>query len=157
MTYSFVARSRYWPGTHTDMGLFQGHGRGGKLSRGSEVPELPTQGRFPSDAMIAAWEVAHGPPKRTYCRRGDAIIRNPRVWHRGTANRSQIHRVMVSCGHGVWRRPSESSTEATDTSISMSPNLWRRPEWQRRVFGSQIGAHLMIFSVMFNSKCRSHP
>jgi hypothetical protein len=137
--------TEYWPGTHNDLGLFHGHGRGGKLSRGCpDAPELPTQGRFPSEAMIAEWEAAAhgGPPKRTYVKRGDAIIRDPRVWHRGTANRGQTHRAMVSCGHSPWRRPpADDDEEEEDEGAGAAAVEWPwRPEWQRRLFGSQLGS-----------------
>ena len=74
----------YWPGTHKDLGLWRGLGRGGSAGR-EGLPELRLGnglglGRFPSAAMVREWEAVHGPPKRTYVQVGDAIIRNPRVW-----------------------------------------------------------------------------
>lgn len=127
----------YWPGTHKDLGLWHGLGRGGVAGRPEGAPELRTQGRFPSEAMLRDWEACRGEPKRTYVEVGDAIIRNPRVWHRGTANRSHTHRPMVSVGQSVWRQPRAAAPEF---EVAVEKVGAVRPEWQRQLFGRELGS-----------------
>ncbi len=69
----------YWPGTHQD----------GQLHSGN---------RFPTEAMIAAWQTKR-PAERVLAQRGDLVIRDMRVWHGGMPNRAQTHRPMLALVH----------------------------------------------------------
>lgn len=81
----------YWPGTHRDLQLHSGN-------------------RFPTAAMIAAWQ-AQRPAERTLAHRGDLILRDMRVWHGGMPNRTQTHRPMLALVHR-HEKPAQGTFEA---------------------------------------------
>ena len=62
-------------GTHRDPGLRRGHGYGD--------PTLRRSTSWPTPTMLTAWEAKHGPPVRALAKRGDILLRDSRVWHRG--------------------------------------------------------------------------
>lgn len=59
-------------------------------------------------------------PVRLYCRPGDVVIRNPRAWHRGSANGSFRRRAMIAVGYSApWvRYPPLHVPDATWTALA---------------------------------------
>ena len=46
-------------------------------------PTLRRSTSWPTPTMLTAWEAKHGPPVRALAKRGDILLRDSRVWHRG--------------------------------------------------------------------------
>lgn len=67
-----------WPGTHLVLGT-------GRVSEGDEQ---------------ARREVA--PPVRAISQKGDAVLRDMRLWHRGVPNRGTEARHMIAMAHSRW-------------------------------------------------------
>ena len=73
-----------WLGTHRDPGLRRGMGYGD--------PGLRRSTSWPTPDMLSVWERRHGPAVRALAERGDILLRDARVWHRGRENLGQTHR-----------------------------------------------------------------
>ena len=75
-----------WPGTHHDTHMV--------LGNSIRVPE----------ELVAARRAVR-PPLRGFTRKGAVLIRDMRLWHRGTANHSAAPRFMIAMIHSVaWYR-----------------------------------------------------
>ena len=88
-----------WLGTHNDPGLRHGKGFGDPFFEGGRRSTS-----WPTPAMITAWEAKNGPSIHTVAEPGDVLLRDARVWHRGTANRGGEHRPMIRMSYSGERR-----------------------------------------------------
>jgi hypothetical protein len=74
--------------------------------------------------VVAAQQGEVRPPVHVETRVGDVIIRDPRMWHRGTANHSGRTRFMLALTYDpMWRKP-----DASLTLPSQSRELFERAD-----------------------------
>jgi ectoine hydroxylase-related dioxygenase (phytanoyl-CoA dioxygenase family) len=60
---------------------------------------------------------ASAPPVRAVSLKGDAVLRDPRLWHRGVPNLSSEPRHMVAMVHSKWFYESETSIPVTRDAL----------------------------------------
>jgi len=82
-----------WPGTHRILGL----------TRVSERAEAKRRAVFP--------------PVRAVSRKGDAVLRDPRLWHRGMPNTGTEARHMIAMVHSKWFYERETTISVTHGAL----------------------------------------
>ncbi|MFN8573755.1 MAG: phytanoyl-CoA dioxygenase family protein [Gemmatimonadaceae bacterium] len=60
---------------------------------------------------------ASEPPVRVVTRKGDAVLRDPRQWHRGVPNRGREARHMIAMVHSKWFYESETCIPVTRDAL----------------------------------------